>query len=285
MTGAVYLLDKKAGITSRKAAGETAKNLNFRKYGHCGTLDPDATGLLVVLLGRATRLAPSLSGESKRYSFELVTGVGTDTLDMTGEVTAREDSSGITAEMVVEALRTVTGTFLQQVPLFSAVRVGGKRGYKLAREGETPEMPVRTVSADHWTHGVMSGGRIPLEVTVSTGTYVRALARDIGKALNIPASADSIRRTMSGAFSVSEASVLPGEPEAVLTMANAAARVMPTVGITAEEALRVVHGMEIQGNCKGDSGLVDPNGELIAIGTGDGETIRPRRVFAREEEL
>lgn len=128
MQGAVYLLDKGKGVSSRMASGKTAEALGFRKHGHCGTLDPDATGLLVVLLGKATRLASFLSGEIKRYSFTVVTGVSTDTLDMSGEVTKRADDYHLSIEAVTGAVEKLTGNIQQQVPLFSAVRVQGKRG-------------------------------------------------------------------------------------------------------------------------------------------------------------
>ncbi|MEA3267226.1 MAG: tRNA pseudouridine(55) synthase TruB, partial [Candidatus Fermentibacteria bacterium] len=198
MIGGVYLLDKAAGVTSRRSAMAVAKANGYKKYGHCGTLDPDATGLLVVLLGKATRLAPYISGDTKRYSFDMVTGILTDTLDMSGEILARADCAHISTDDVIAALGKYTGTFLQRVPLFSAVRINGKRGYKLARAGETPEMPERTVSVSDWSLGELSENRIALEVTVSSGTYVRALARDIGAAMGIPAIADNIRRTMAG---------------------------------------------------------------------------------------
>ncbi len=285
MTGAVYLHDKGAGVTSRRAAGNAARALGFRKYGHCGTLDPDATGLLVVLLGRATRLARYLSGERKRYSFELVTGISTDTLDMSGTVTARADNSRVSLALVQEALKTVTGTIPQQVPLFSAVRVSGNRGYKLAREGKTPEMPVRTVTVSNWKTGEISRGRVYLEVTVSAGTYVRALARDIGKALGVPSVADSIRRTASGVFTAAEASVEPDQPGSLLTMAQAAARVMKTVPLSHEDTMRAAHGMTVPGKEPGETALLDREGRLIAIGLDDGSVISPKTVLVTPEEL
>ncbi len=285
MTGAVYLHDKGIGVTSRKAAGEAARALGFKKYGHCGTLDPDATGLLVVLLGRATRLARYLSGDSKRYSFILVTGISTDTLDTSGTVTERADSSHVSSTMIKEALKTVTGTVRQQVPLVSAVRISGIRGYKLARQGKTPEMPVRTVTVSNWNTGEITDGRIPMEVTVSAGTYVRALARDIGKALGVPAVADSIRRTASGVFTAGEASVGFDDPGSLLTMAHAVGRVMNTVSLSPEDSIRVAHGMTVSGVEHGEVALQDPEGRLMAIGLGDGTAINPKTVLVTPEEL
>jgi tRNA pseudouridine55 synthase len=285
LTGAVYLLDKGRDVTSRRAAGEAARANGFRKYGHCGTLDPDATGLLVVVMGKATRLAPYLSTGTKRYSFTLVPGIETDTLDMTGEVIRRADASGITTEMVVEALDEVTGTFQQRVPIFSAVRVEGKRAYEMARKGLSPKMPERTVTVTDWSHGEMAGGRISLEATVSGGTYVRALARDIGLKLGIPAVADGIRRTAVWNFTLQEASTDPGCPHALLDMSSAVSRGYPVVPLSREDALRVVHGLSAASPVTGTAALLGPGGNLLAMGTGNGTAIKPDTVLASEEEL
>lgn len=281
MRGGVYLLDKPAGVTSRLAARAVAKANGYKKYGHCGTLDPDATGLLVVILGKATRLAPYISGEKKRYSFDMVTGVLTDTLDMSGEVLREADCSHLTTDDVVAKLPEFTGTFLQKVPLFSAVRVDGKRGYKLARAGKTPEMPEKTVTVTDWEFGELSNNRISLEVTVSTGTYIRALARDIGEALNIPAVADNIRRTMAGAFSITEASELNDHKESFLSMVKAM-REYPQITVNASQAQGICHGNPFPAQIKGIALAVDMSGNLLAVGIGDGKIFQPKVVMASE---
>lgn len=285
MTGGVFLLEKAAGVTSRKAAGAVARALGFRKYGHCGTLDPDATGLLVVLLGRATRLAPYLSGGTKDYSFTAVFGISTDTLDTSGEVTGTCDCSHLTGKMVDEALESLTGTFQQRAPLYSAVRVDGKRGYALARNGETPEMPSRTVTVTNWKRGELAEGRMALSATVSPGTYVRALVRDLGEALGACAAAEGIRRTASGPFSLNEASPDPCGSVSLLTMAEAAGRVMGAVELSMEEARSAVHGNDIPREFTGTAALLGPSGDLIAIGSGSEGLVHPSTVLALPEEL
>jgi len=285
LTGGVFLLDKAAGVTSRKAAGSVARALGFRKYGHCGTLDPDATGLLVVLLGRATRLAPYLSGGTKDYCFTAVFGISTDTLDTSGQVTGTCDCSRLTVKMVDEALEGLTGTFQQRAPLFSAVRVDGKRGYALARSGERPEMPSRTVTVENWVRGDMLEGRMDLSATVSPGTYVRALVRDLGEALGACAAAEHIRRTASGPFSLNEAQ---GEHEGsggFLTMAEAAGRVMSSLELTMEEARSVAHGSDISRDFTGNAALLGPSGDLIAVGHGSEGSVHPSTVLVLPEEL
>jgi len=282
VNGAVYLLDKEPGISSRRAAMAVAKANGFKKYGHCGTLDPDATGLLVVALGRATRLAAYISGETKRYSFHLVTGILTDTLDLTGTVIRNADNSHLVTKSVVDQLSRFTGTFLQQVPLFSAVRVQGKRGYKLARSGETPDMPERLVTATDWASGELHDGRIPLEVTVSAGTYVRSLARDIGEAIGVPSVADCIRRTRSGSFSVSEASQLPSSEGSFLSMAQAMRDYTQVIAGEREEQ-SILHGMPVSSHVKGIVSVLDTRGNLIAVAFGDGEYLQPKAVLAGGE--
>lgn len=283
-SGGVYLLDKAAGITSRKAAKAVAKANGFRKYGHCGTLDPDATGLLVVILGKATRLASYISGSTKRYSFDLVTGVSTDTLDMSGRVLEEVDSSHLSTLDVVSVLADFTGTFPQKVPVFSAVRVGGNRGYKLARQGETPDMPVREVTAGSWEHGELEDGRITLEVTVSQGTYVRALARDIGKALGTFAVADRIRRTVAGLFSVTEASKDNCSEQAMLSMAEAM-RGYPGKLVADSVAEGIVHGNPFPWEVAGTATALNRRGELLAVGVGDGSVFQPKVVLVDEAML
>jgi tRNA pseudouridine55 synthase len=280
-SGGVYLLDKAAGITSRKAARAVAEANGFRKYGHCGTLDPDATGLLVVILGKATRLASYISGSTKRYSFDLVTGVSTDTLDLSGRVLEEVDSSHLSTSDVVKALEEFTGIFSQKVPVFSAVRVGGSRGYKLARQGETPEMPERTVTASDWKHGSLEDGRITLEVTVSQGTYVRALARDIGMVLGVFAVADSIRRTVAGLFSVTMASKNTCSEQAMLSMAEAM-RGYPGKLVPDSVAEGILHGNPFPWEVVGTATALNSRGELLAVGVGDGSVFQPRVVLVDE---
>ncbi len=285
MTGGVFLLDKAAGVTSRKAAGSVARALGFRKYGHCGTLDPDATGLLVVLLGRATRLAPYLSGGTKDYCFTAVFGISTDTLDTSGQVTGTCDCSRLTVKMVDEALEGLTGTFQQRTPLFSAVRVGGRRGYNLARNGETPDMPFRTVTVTNWKRGDLDEGRMELSATVSPGTYVRALVRDLGEALGSCAAAEGIRRTASGPFSLNDAARGPEGPGGILSMAEAAGRVMGSLELSLEEARSVAHGGDIYRDFTGTAALLGPSGDLIAIGKGSEGSVHPSTVLSLPEEI
>ncbi len=278
--GGVYLLDKSAGVTSRRAAMAVAKANGFKKYGHCGTLDPDATGLLVVILGKATRLAPYISGNFKRYSFQMVTGILTDTLDMSGKILTEMDCGHLNTNDITEKLPEFTGTFMQKVPAFSAVRINGKRGYKLARAGETPEMPEREVTVSQWQASELYDNRISLEVTVSTGTYIRSLARDMGESLGIPAVADCIRRTSVGRFSIQDASTLENDPSAMLTMTEAMVQnKYPKIIVTDSMSVNLLHGNSFASDIIGTAIAVDLEDNLLAIGMGDGDVFQPRVVL------
>ncbi len=283
MTGAVYLLDKAAGITSRRAAAAVAKAFDFKKYGHCGTLDPDATGLLVVILGKATRLAPYISGSTKRYSFDIVFGISTDTLDMSGEILSEVNCASLTTSLIQEKLPQFTGLLQQQVPRFSAVRIGGKRGYKLAREGKDVEMPSREVTVTNWAIDLLQNNRISCEVTVSTGTYIRALARDIGESLGFPAVADNIRRTKVGNFLLSESAVESDNPEVLISMAEAM-KEYPAVIVPDEYIQGLFHGNAFPASVEEIAIALNHNQELIAIGIGDGKVFQPKVVLADQEK-
>ena len=274
--GAVYLLDKPRGLTSRKAAAEVAAAWDFHKFGHGGTLDPDATGVLLVLLGRATRLSRFLTGHGKRYVFEVVLGAATDTDDASGTV-IRESAPGQgpqDRERLEETLAEFTGEFEQRPPSFSAVKVEGKRAFKAAREGEALELPGKLVQARDWVVRNIERSRLVLEVTVSSGTYVRSLARDIGEALDSAAHADDIRRLSVGDFRVEECSSEPRSPESLLTMAQAM-RGFPAVRLGGRSLVSIRHGMTVPASVSGTAAVLGPGDELMAVGEGDGTAVRP----------
>lgn len=281
MTGAVYLLDKPAGETSRSASGRTAAALGFRKYGHAGTLDPAASGVLPVLLGRATRLSSLLSGLAKTYSFDLVTGVRTDTGDAQGRVVGEPSCCAEPGEEeLAEVLAGLVGVVEQRVPAYSAVRVRGERAYKLARRGLEPSMPVRRVTLET----LEIAGRSPsgvwrIRASVSAGTYIRALAGEIGARIGCGAHADRIVREAFGPFGLGECSSEPAAPAALLTPAEAL-RGFPTIRLQDAEAVRMVNGNPVPWRTEGVFAVLDAQGvRLLAIARGDGTALRPTAVL------
>jgi tRNA pseudouridine55 synthase len=199
---AIAVIDKAAGPTSHDVVGRARKILDTRKVGHSGTLDPDATGVLILGVGGATRLLRFLTALPKRYVADVVLGVETSTLDASGEVTATHDMSGSSLADVREAGLGFVGEIDQIPPMVSAVKVDGRRLHELAREGKEVERQSRTVVIHDLTIGppATEGASFSLDVACSSGTYVRTLAADLGTALGGGAHVATLRRTAIGSF-------------------------------------------------------------------------------------
>ncbi len=203
---AFVVIDKEAGWTSHDVVARCRKVLAEQRIGHAGTLDPGATGVLVLGIGRATRLLRFVSGADKEYRGEVVLGATTSTLDDEGEVLERFDMRWVTLEDARRAAATLLGEIDQRVPMVSAVKVGGRRLHRLAREGIEVERPVRRVTVERFA--VAQGpepGVFSIEVRCSSGTYVRSLAADLGAALGGGAHLRRLRRTRSGSFGLEDA--------------------------------------------------------------------------------
>lgn len=201
--GGLALLDKPPGISSFQCLGPVKRALGSRRVGHVGTLDPFASGLLGVVTGRATRLAPLLSGLDKRYLATIRFGAETDTLDPEGSVV--RDAPVPDLERIRRALPALLGTLRQQPPSYSAVQVGGERAYAAARRGERPDLPAREVTVAAADLRRWQAPDLTLELTVSAGTYVRSWARDLGQAAGSCAYVVRLRRTAIGPFGSGEA--------------------------------------------------------------------------------
>jgi tRNA pseudouridine55 synthase len=260
--GGVLLVDKPRGRSSHDVVGALRRALGTRAVGHAGTLDPMATGLLVALVGEATRLSPFLSGARKRYRARVRLGVGTDSLDADGRETARrpldaplrEALAGAPPERppatLARALEAERARREQVPPEVSALHVDGVRAYERARRGEALDLPARPVDVgEARLVGVDASDlefpEIEIELEVSKGYYVRAFARDLGAALGAPAHLTALRRLASGGFSVDEA--LPLEPPSALAAAlvptaRALRRAMAPAELTAEGARRARQG-------------------------------------------
>lgn len=202
----VLLVDKPAGRTSRDVCEFVKHKLRLGKVGHAGTLDPFATGLLPLLLNGATRLMPQLQDQDKEYIATIRLGERTDTMDPTGETLATADASGVTDDAIAAALLPFVGEITQTIPRYSAARVDGKRLYEYAREGEEVELPTKVVNvyAIDRLSTVREGTTVDVEVHVKCGkgTYVRALADDIGEALGVGGHLVQLRRSRNGGLSV-----------------------------------------------------------------------------------
>ena len=215
------VIDKEAGWTSHDVVAKARGIFGTRKVGHAGTLDPDATGVLILGVGRATRLLRFLTPLRKKYVGELVLGTETTTLDAAGEVTGVFDMSAVTPEQVAEAACGFVGDIMQVPPMVSAVKVGGRRLHELAREGVEVEREPRPVTVHELTVGPVDSdaGVYRIEVSCSSGTYIRSLAADIGSALGGGGHLRALRRLAIGSFSIDEAR--PVSAPALLSMAEA----------------------------------------------------------------
>jgi tRNA pseudouridine55 synthase len=234
------VVDKAAGWTSHDVVAKSRGLLGTRKVGHAGTLDPDATGVLLLGVGRVTRLLRFLSPLGKHYEGVVVLGTETSTLDASGEVTALHDMTGITlAEVRAAAAEHLTGPILQVPPMVSALKVDGVRLHQLARQGIEVEREARPVTVHELTVDAVPGepGAFTLAVHCSSGTYVRSLAADLGRALAGGAHLRALRRTAVGSFTLDEAVPLEGlGPESLLSPADA---VRDLAGVTVDEATAV----------------------------------------------
>jgi tRNA pseudouridine55 synthase len=201
----LILVDKPQDWTSHDVVNFIRRRFAISKVGHCGTLDPIATGLLVILLGRATKLSSRLLAQDKVYTGVLCLGVETHTQDRAGEVTATADPGAVTAEMVRTAAAAMVGHTLQVPPMVSALKRGGHRLYKLARHGEDVEREPRPVHIQRFDIEDVSVPMVRFTVHCSKGTYVRTLCADLGRTLGCGAHLHDLRRLRSGSFRVEDA--------------------------------------------------------------------------------
>jgi tRNA pseudouridine55 synthase len=285
----VLPLDKPVGPTSHDAVAAVRRALRTREVGHTGTLDPFASGLLLVCLGRATRLAEYLTGLPKTYVATMRLGEATDTDDLTGEVIQSSDAwRSLSADAVEEALRAQVGTIQQLPPSYSAKKVGGERMYAAARRGEAVERKAVAVTIHAIRVLRVDLPEVELEVECGAGTYIRAIARDAGAALGVGGHLRALRRTRVGPHAVDRAVPLDalGDADrvraAMLTPLDAVSH-LPRVVVDEEgiAALRYGRALPAAGDAPEHTplALASAGGELLAIGERAGEVLRPRKVF------
>lgn len=246
--GGILLLDKPQGPTSHDLVSRTRKALGTRKVGHAGTLDPMATGLMILGVESSTRLLTYLVGLDKEYTATIRLGQATTTDDAEGEITATTDAATVTDAEVAAAIGPLTGEISQVPSTFSAIKVDGRRSYDRARAGEEVELKPRAVTVSAFdvlgtrrSDGVLD---VDVRVAVSSGTYVRALARDLGAALGVGGHLTALRRTRIGPFDLSSAAEEPSA-EALLGPADVAGRLFPTAQLDADAARALGQGKRI----------------------------------------
>jgi tRNA pseudouridine55 synthase len=304
VTSGVLVIDKPAGMTSHDVVARVRRVLGIRRVGHAGTLDPEATGVLVLCVGEATRLLEYLTGSDKVYEGVVRFGVGTDTDDASGRVIARAPAWHVTREAVEEAAKALCGTIRQRPPAFSAVHVEGRRAYELARAGQAVELPERTVQIHRLEVRRFEAGEMPwaeFETACSKGTYVRALCRDWGLKLGVPAHLERLRRLRSGPFGIEQAVELEAwaaspEPQNSLLPMRDAVRGMAQVTLAPGLIRRWASGQTVSvpslpapsqpgGAAEPVVAVFTEQGELAGIAQvrreGRGVALVPRKVLGR----
>jgi tRNA pseudouridine55 synthase len=286
----VLVVDKPAGMTSHDVVDEVRRKLDVKKVGHAGTLDPDATGILVLGVGRATRLLDIAQAYPKRYRAHARFGITTSTQDASGEVLERGDASAVDADGIADALGAFQGEIEQVPPMVSAVKVGGERLYEKARRGEEVERDARKVVVYAFDLLELTRGDEPearFDVICSAGTYVRTLVHDLGEALGCGAHLTSLRRTEAAGFSESDAVPLAGVTSDHIRPPLDAIKWLPGVQVDEGGAEMVSHGRPLEMNrISGEGGPTEGmlisivhEGDLLAVYRCVGDSLVPHRVF------
>jgi tRNA pseudouridine55 synthase len=309
----LVIVDKPGGMTSHDVVARLRRIAHTRRVGHAGTLDPMATGVLVIGIEKATRLLGHLMLAEKTYEAVIRLGQSTTTDDAEGEPTGGSPASGLARAAVDDEIAKLTGPILQVPSAVSAIKVNGQRAYKLARAGETPELAARSVTVYEFTVTAVraEGDFLDLDAVVrcSSGTYIRALARDLGAALGTGGHLTALRRTAVGPYTLARAHALadleaaaqqdgappdgapPLVPSALTPLANAASAAFPRLELTADEARRLTQGARLPLADLAAAPVPDPgdgapvaafapDGSLTALVTADGGQVRSLAVFS-----
>jgi tRNA pseudouridine55 synthase len=282
-TDGIVVVDKPGGMTSHDVVARIRKLAATRRVGHAGTLDPMATGVLIVGVGRATRLLGYLAGQDKAYDATIRLGVTTATDDAEGEPLETRDVSGVDDATLAAEVARLTGAIEQVPSAVSAVKVGGVRAYKRVRDGEAVELSPRPVTVTTFDIVGRRGDDVDVQVACSTGTYIRALARDLGVALGVGAHLTALRRTRVGAFDLDRARTLDelAEHFALVPLADVVATTFTRWDATADDARRISLGQRLAptGLPAGPVGVFAPDGSVVALVEERDDAIRPTVVF------
>jgi len=292
----VLLVDKPRGPTSHDVVAAVRSACGERRVGHAGTLDPIAEGLLVICVGKATRIAEYLAGHEKVYLVDARLGVETSTYDAEGEVLAARDHVSVTDDDISEVLARFLGEIDQVPPRFSAIKVGGQPAHRLARAGRRVDLPARKVTIYDLDWERLSASLLRLRVRCSAGTYVRSLVHDVGQQLGTGAHVVRLKRLQAGPHNVRDALPLEGALQrlragdwSVLLDLGSALSDMPRVLVDEENISRLLTGQRVPGpepRVGGAHLAVDCSGQVVAVihPTEDG-LWQPRKVFGRGERL
>ncbi|KXI19597.1 tRNA pseudouridine synthase B [Corynebacterium sp. CMW7794] len=271
-TSGLVVVDKPAGMTSHDVVGRLRRFFHTKKVGHAGTLDPMATGVLVLGLERGTKFLAHMVASTKAYDATIRLGQATSTDDAEGETISSADPSALSDAAITDGVAALTGDIMQKPAAVSAIKIDGKRAYERVRAGEDVEIPARPVTISRFDIlEIRRGSFVDVDVHVecSSGTYIRSLARDLGEALGVGGHLTALRRTEVGPFTLADARTLEEleeSPTLSLSLDEALARSYPVLDVTEEEAAALAMGkwLEPRG-LKGVHAAVDPSGRSVAL--------------------
>lgn len=279
----ILVVDKPKGPTSRDVVNQVSKILGTKKVGHTGTLDPIATGVLVLTIGKGTKLTEMLQASTKEYIATAMFGIETDTLDTEGTI-IKEEPVTITKEDVKRALKEMEGTYEQEVPIYSAIKVNGKKLYEHARKNEqVEELPKRTVTIYETEFLSFEENQATFRVVVSKGTYIRSFIRDLAKKLNTVAIMSDLRRTKQGTFPVEESHPLEEITKDTKLISLIDAVSIPKQEATGEIFFKIKNGAVLEFTQRAPIVLWTNNGKALAIYEQDGPKIRPKTMILEQE--
>ena len=288
----IVLVDKPAGPTSHDVVAKMRKLFNTRKVGHAGTLDPMATGMLVIGIGRATRLLGYFTAHDKEYLGTIRLGISTTTDDAQGELVTQTSAVHVTESSILETIKDFRGPIMQQPSAISAIKIDGKRAYARVRDGEDINIPARSVMIHDLEIVEISALAdlkvvdVKVRVVCSAGTYIRALARDIGEQLGVGGHLTELRRTRSGVFdSMVTLAALQENPE-VMDLATAVKTGFQHLVLSEAQTFKAVNGVRLSAPTDLDTGhvgLISPDGRAVGLFDNSESVLHPLVVFATNE--
>lgn len=267
----IILVNKPKGMTSHDVVNKLRKILHTKKIGHCGTLDPDATGVLVVCVNKATKVLQFLTSENKEYIATLNLGTSTDTYDASGMVLEVKEYQSIDSDKIINCIKSFIGVQVQKPPMYSAIKVNGKKLYEYARAGETVEIPARTVNINYIDVLEIKNNLIKFKVGCSKGTYIRSLCFDIATTLGYPGHMQELVRTKSGKFSLSECYTLEQIADGQFKYLDLETALSDYQWLEVEDENIVYHGKKIKADINEQVVIVNKNRKVLAMYGPDGE--------------
>lgn len=283
-------LDKPKGLTSQDAVTRVKRALGVKSAGHAGTLDPMATGVLLVCVGEGTKASRFLMDMTKEYRFTMLLGARTDTLDAEGRVIEEAPvPQGLTEDTVLDVIKRFTGAIMQVPPMYSALKRDGKALYELARKGQVVEREPREVVVHELELESFALPELTMRVVCSKGTYVRTLVDDLGVSLGSLAHMTALRRLAVGRFTVKESFALEGISASALVSIDSALRALPEVCFDGADEVRLRHGNPVKSPLRSDSDgplwvrIKGASGVLLGVGNVEGEMLKVQRLFGGGE--